>query len=171
MRVRALGISTLEAVVVLIVLTLVATTLLQRLGGIGAEARHVQLRMTAENVRSNALLLQMRCGVAPDPLCWQRALASAQRAGAAPPASGAAPATLPVLLPDLEPATAVGRLRTIALAAGLGEHRGPQPLWVLQPEGDTTLWVGLRAVAECRFSMHWEAANATVTVQHIEDRC
>jgi hypothetical protein len=167
MRARAAGISTLEVVVVLVVLTLLASTLLQRLGGLSAEARQVQLRMTVENVRSNAILLQMRCGNAPDPTCWQQAVATALRAGVGglPPAPAAAETVPP------ERANAIGRLRTIALAAGLGEHGAKPPVWALRPEGDTTLWVGLKAVPDCRFSMHWVAASAAVTVQHVADRC
>ncbi len=162
------GVSRIEVLVMLIGVAVLATALLHRLADVSTDARRVQLRMAAENVRINAALLQLRCGNALDPACWQRVLASTQRAALVQGQTGMR--AEPVIRPP-GPATAIERLRTVALAAGLGEHRGSGPAWVLQPQGDAALRVGLADVPDCRFLLHWVEATASAEVQAVEDRC
>jgi hypothetical protein len=134
---RCRGLSHLELAVVLAVIAVLAALLLQRLNETALDARRVQLRMAAEQLRLQAQLLQLRC--ADDLACRKRLLSQRRTVpGEAPLAEAPAPASLdPLLVTELQ-------------AAGLLALRdGTHTDWTLQPLPGGRLQVALRTHAAC----------------------
>lgn len=162
------GWSRLEAVAMLIVLSVLATLLLHRLAAVGQDARRVQLRMAAENARINAQLIALRCPLERDLPCWQRVLRELQRVDLRAP-QGPLAADPETELPTQADVPAL--LQTVALAAGLRQHGGVGQSWQLLQSGSDTLHVVLEGVSHCRFSLRWHGPKAPVSVQDVEDVC
>jgi type II secretory pathway pseudopilin PulG len=131
----------MEFAIVMSIVALLLTLLLQRLGETAGDARRVQLRMAVEALRINAALLQLRCNAEM-----------------------------------LEPACwqralAQRRLRSVALAAGLGEHAGTDGGWTWSSPAPDRLQLEPQGVAHCRLELRWQPQSAAIEVFAVEDRC
>jgi|GEM_PF-5506798 len=150
--------SLLEFAVVIVIVGVLLVLLLQRLAESASHARRVQLQMAAEALRLNANLFQLRCGPGLDADCWRRLLVQRRQASVR---SSSAPASLQ----DEPPPTAFGLLRSVALAAGLGDG------WVWQQPDAQRLQLAPQGVAHCRLELFWSPSQAAVQVRTLEDRC
>lgn len=161
---RQQGLGLLEFGIVTVIIAVLATLMLQRLGETAREARRVQLRMAVEALRINAMLLQLRCQTEMlEPDCWRRALARRQGSVGLAPSQATVQPPHHVGVPGL--------LRSVALAAGLGEHADAGSGWRWSSPSPERLQLVPQDVAHCRLELRWRAQTATVEVFAVEDRC
>jgi hypothetical protein len=154
----------MEFAIVMSIVALLLTLLLQRLGETAGDARRVQLRMAVEALRINAALLQLRCNAEMlEPACWQRALAQRRDSASLAAADSAVQPTHHVGVPGL--------LRSVALAAGLGEHAGTDGGWTWSSPAPDRLQLEPQGVAHCRLELRWQPQSAAIEVFAVEDRC
>jgi hypothetical protein len=160
---RRRGASRFELAVVVVLLGLLAALLLQRLDATLGAARRVQLQMAAEQLRLQALVLELRCGSGFDLPCWQRLLAQRQTAPDQPALAETASAPS---------ADARGQLRVLAQAAGLMAGRDEMHTdWLAQDLPGDAIQLALRTQPACRLVVKRQPVGGRIEMQVFLSEC